>query len=180
MDLLKQKKDLLRTQVQDLSSSPEVSLSQLGSLMGSGRVGLYRPLSDEPKLVDLPEDVDFCWPFIKNEEQFEMAFSLSSGGFSKTALGFEQPLSITEVPKNEINAILVPGQAFDMKGNRLGRGRGYYDRYLSDFKGVKIGVCSSKRLLDEVIPVDPKFDVAVEFVLTEQFLYKVNPYKEVV
>jgi len=51
--------------------------------------------------------------------------------------------------------VSAPGLAFDRKGNRLGRGRGYYDRFLararaSGARCVVIGVCFSNQLVDEV------------------------------
>lgn len=62
--------------------------------------------------------------------------------------------------------IFVPGVAFDKNGRRLGRGRGFYDRYLSDRKIIKIGVCASLQLVDEV-PVE-KHDSLMDFLITEK------------
>lgn len=58
---------------------------------------------------------------------------------------------------------LVPGLAFDAKGHRLGRGKGYYDRFLASFKGKTIGVCFDFQKVAEV-PVDAH-DVAVNRVV---------------
>lgn len=65
-----------------------------------------------------------------------------------------------------IDLILVPGLAFDAAGHRLGRGRGYYDRFLHSRVGfycVKIGVCFDFQKVDEV-PVDA-FDIPVDMVV---------------
>lgn len=49
-------------------------------------------------------------------------------------LGFRQPLAgAVVVPHHEVAVVLVPGLAFDRRGTRLGRGRGYYDRLLARF-----------------------------------------------
>jgi 5-formyltetrahydrofolate cyclo-ligase len=180
VDQLHRKKSLLRSSVKKLNAKVEVSIDQLSSHMTLTSLGLFRPLRDEPDLVSPPEGVSFFWPYVKDEKRTEMAFSKSDQGFVKNSLGFEEPESKEEYPKNQLSAVLVPGLAFDFKGGRLGRGKGYYDRFLSDYQGLKVGVCSADRFLNDVIPVDQKFDVAVEYILTEQFLYKVNPFTEVV
>ena len=58
---------------------------------------------------------------------------------------------------------LIPGLAFDAQGHRLGRGKGYYDRFLTSFKGKTIGVCFDFQKVAEV-PVDAH-DVAVDRVV---------------
>ncbi len=50
----------------------------------------------------------------------------------------------------QIDLILVPGVAFDSSGNRLGRGKGYYDKILKQTKAYKVGVCFDFQLLDKV------------------------------
>jgi 5-formyltetrahydrofolate cyclo-ligase len=73
-------------------------------------------------------------------------------------------------PQNEpysggFDLIIVPGVAFDCKGNRLGRGRGYYDRFLCQHLDVKrIGICFDFQCVDEV-PAEP-FDIRMDEVLT--------------
>ena len=73
-------------------------------------------------------------------------------------------------PQNEpyqggFDLIIVPGVAFDRKGNRLGRGRGYYDRFLCHHLDVKrIGICFDFQLVDEV-PAE-SFDIRMDEVLT--------------
>ena len=66
--------------------------------------------------------------------------------------------------------VSAPGLAFDRSGNRLGRGKGYYDRFLSRARAagarlVVIGICFSDQLLDEVPRAGT--DQAVDGVVTE-------------
>ena len=73
-------------------------------------------------------------------------------------------------PQNEpytgdFDLIIVPGVAFDRQGNRIGRGRGYYDRFLNQHLGVKrIGICFDFQLVDEV-PTEP-FDIKMDEVIS--------------
>lgn len=61
--------------------------------------------------------------------------------------------------------IVVPGVAFDRHGNRLGRGRGYYDRFLCQHLDVKrIGICFDFQLVDKVPAED--FDIRMDEVLS--------------
>lgn len=64
---------------------------------------------------------------------------------------------------SRIDIALIPGLAFDAQGHRLGRGKGYYDRFLKDFKGQTIGVCFDFQKVAEV-PVDAH-DVSVDRVV---------------
>ena len=65
-----------------------------------------------------------------------------------------------------IDLIIVPGVAFDSEGNRMGRGRGFYDRLLkSTPNAVKVGVAYDFQMLD-TIPVEPH-DVKMNRVITE-------------
>lgn len=54
-----------------------------------------------------------------------------------------------------LDLIVVPGMAFDRQGHRLGRGKGFYDRFLVKYPNVKtMGICFDFQLLDEV-PAEP-------------------------
>lgn len=63
----------------------------------------------------------------------------------------------------EIDVAIVPGMAFDHAGHRLGHGKGYYDRFLSQKATYKIGLCFDFQLMDS-IPSDPH-DVVMDEVI---------------
>ncbi len=58
--------------------------------------------------------------------------------------------SCAEISLNQFDLILVPGMAFDLSGNRLGRGRGFYDRLLEQASGIKCGVGYDFQLLEKI------------------------------
>lgn len=73
-------------------------------------------------------------------------------------------------PQNEpyqgnFDLIVVPGVAFDKNGNRIGRGKGYYDRFLCKYPNVnKIGICFDFQLVDK-IPTEPN-DIKMDEIIT--------------
>ena len=64
-----------------------------------------------------------------------------------------------------IDMIIIPGVTFDKKRNRLGRGKGYYDRLLSQVAACKIGVCYDCQITD-FLPVE-KHDIPMDYIITE-------------
>jgi 5-formyltetrahydrofolate cyclo-ligase len=68
------------------------------------------------------------------------------------------------IPLDRLDLILVPGVAFDWHGHRLGRGRGFYDRLLTDVRGVKCGITFDEQMVNDV-PAGPP-DVRMNFILT--------------
>lgn len=79
------------------------------------------------------------------------------------AFGIGEPVGGLFTDLDKIDVILVPGVAFDQLGNRLGRGKGYYDKILKNTRGYKIGICFSFQVMDEV-PVDD-YDVKMDRVI---------------
>ena len=82
------------------------------------------------------------------------------------AFGILVPQGERPCPAGEIDLVVCPGVAFTADGRRLGRGRGYYDRYLGDpaFRGFRVGVCYAHQLVDD-LPVEPH-DVRMDRVIT--------------
>ena len=68
------------------------------------------------------------------------------------AFGILEPQGERPCPAGEIDLVVCPGVAFTADGRRLGRGRGYYDRYLGDpaFRGFRVGVCYAHQLVDDL------------------------------
>ncbi len=69
---------------------------------------------------------------------------------------------------NDAQLIIVPGLVFDKNGYRIGFGKGYYDRFISNYNGVKIGVCYSE-CIEEEIPYDI-YDESVDLVVTDKYI----------
>lgn len=68
---------------------------------------------------------------------------------------------------------ILPGLAFDLSGFRLGYGKGYYDRFLSKYSGVNIGVCYNV-CLKPLLP-HGRYDKMVAILATEKFVKRFVP-----
>lgn len=80
--------------------------------------------------------------------------------------GIPEPVGPEFTDLQRVDLIVVPGVAFDRRGNRMGRGRGFYDRLLAMTpNAAKVGVAFSFQLFD-TIPVEP-FDMPMDIVLSE-------------
>ena len=83
------------------------------------------------------------------------------------AFGIEEPTGEVEFAADKIDLIIVPARAFTRRGERLGRGGGFYDKYmsLSGFRAYKIGIAFSAQIFDS-LPCDAH-DIKVDEVVTE-------------
>jgi 5-formyltetrahydrofolate cyclo-ligase len=92
------------------------------------------------------------------------AFFIGDKPLAPGAFGALEPDESMPVPLNQLDLLLVPGLGFDLRGRRLGRGKGFYDRMLSEASGVKCGICFDEQILQE-IPAEPH-DISVDFLAT--------------
>lgn len=76
-----------------------------------------------------------------------------------------KPAMARPVPLSYFGVLVIPGLAFDRRGCRLGRGKGYFDRMLEAAQGVKIALAYDFEVLSEVPVAD--HDVHMDFVVTE-------------
>ncbi|HEY7529699.1 MAG TPA: 5-formyltetrahydrofolate cyclo-ligase [Gemmatimonadota bacterium] len=82
------------------------------------------------------------------------------------AFGLLEPAAdAPAVGTDELDLVIVPGLAFDRRGNRLGLGRGYYDRFLAGVRAPRVALLYSTQLVERV-PAGPR-DVAVDLLVTD-------------
>jgi 5-formyltetrahydrofolate cyclo-ligase len=97
--------------------------------------------------------------------------SLSSG-LHTVQMGILEPVDGEVIPVSALDLVIVPGLAFDESGNRLGRGQGYYDRFLgqTEFRGVPCAIAYEEQFVTAV-PHDDR-DVRVRMLVTDAHVRK--------
>lgn len=157
--------DLSQPIVQRLLAHPKVQQADT--------IILYHSLPDEVythALLDtlLKQGKRILLPKVMSETQMTLHEYYGPNSLTKGAFGILEPNNDNEKisVKIKVNVIIVPGVAFDRQGNRLGRGKGYYDRLLVDFTTTsfahiyKIGVCFPFQVVESIphsffdIPMD--------------------------
>ena len=113
----------------------------------------------------LTEGRHICVPAFQDGKYFSAEIQDFDRDLIAGKLNILEPKLLRHVPVTQPDVWLVPGLAFDRKGNRLGRGKGYFDALLQNAPGIKIALAHDFQLLDE-IPVEPH-DVRMDFIVTE-------------
>lgn len=131
---------------------------------------LYHSLPDEVDIHDFIrkwcEKKRILLPVVTGDELKLRTYS-GPGNLAIGAYGIEEPTGEFFTDYSAIDLIVVPGVAFDRKGNRLGRGKGYYDRLLPQIPSAyKAGICFSFQIVEE-IPAEP-FDICMDEVITSK------------
>ena len=108
----------------------------------------------------------------KSEMNFYFIDSLSQ--LSPGSFGVEEPASIREnlVTDTQNSVCIVPAFMFDRNGYRLGYGKGYYDRYLSGYEGMSVGICYTENLQQKLY--HGKYDRSVDLVVTDKEIITVR------
>jgi len=151
---------LLGNIVSNISSKEEKSLNIVNSLLPLLKkyhvIAFYAAMEQEVNLdhlieLFLEEGKTILLPKMDKEDiSFYQINNIDDLQTSDDNYQIREPRPVNLYHKNNIDAILVPGLGFDNKGYRLGHGKGYYDRYLKDYRGVTIGVCFKEQILKSI------------------------------
>ena len=173
-ELLAQKRRLLtKDKVQELSAEVLVHLEQLPAFQSAQTVLIYYPTHNEvvvlPLIKRYKKEKTFLFPVVHRKSMTACPYE----GNAKMHRGkFRIPEPTTAPFTGKIDLIILPGVGFDLSGNRLGRGCGYYDRYLSNLnrKTILVGVGYDFQLIEEV-PAD-RHDKRLSYIITNQGIKK--------
>ena len=168
-----QRSEKSRKACQNLVSTPQ--------FQNASAIMMYLSLPHE---VDTSEAILYAWqlgkivvvPKISWQQRHMIPVRINSleTGFSTEVSGLRNPIMGVPVPFEEIDLVVAPAVAFDRKGNRLGRGGSYYDKFFAnaELKAHKCGFAFAEQLVDS-IPV-AEHDEPVDFLVTDEGIIYFN------
>ncbi len=151
-----------------------LNLASLPQFQDASTVMMYLSLHYE---LDTAKAIEQAWslgktvvvPRISREPRIMAPVRIESfqDEFSVGVSGLRNPVSQAVTPLEQIDLVVVPGLAFDMQGNRLGHGGGYYDRFLClpELKARRCGLAFDQ----QVVPGIPRedHDQGMDFLVTD-------------
>ena len=146
---------------------------RLSSLHLQGPILSYYPFREEADVLSFNRTMICAYPVIINDQEME-CFLCEEKHFIENSYHILEPDPIvsTKLEKRFLSAIIVPCVGFDDKLRRLGHGKGYYDRYLEDYEGLKIAVAFETQKLDEIIT--DEYDISMDLIVTEKQIYGIG------
>lgn len=125
---------------------------------------LIKRMLSEKKRVVIPYTDTINTELIPSEITKQADLKLNS-------FGYYEPVSIMPVDPEEIDLVIVPGVVFDKQLNRIGFGKGYYDKILIKLKpsAVKIAVAHEFQVF-ELIPTE-EHDIKMDMIITEKSIW---------
>lgn len=141
---------------QQLSADALARLKQHPRYQTASVVALFSSLSDEVithELIDTESKSKTVLLPVVVGNDIELRIYQGAETMKRGAFGISEPQGKTFREFEKIDVIIVPGVAFDVNCNRLGRGKGYYDRFLGQFAlrhVFKIGLCFPFQVLEEL------------------------------
>lgn len=180
MENINKEKDILRQNIasikklytsdelNNMSSSIFSKLQKTDIFINAKKIFIYHSLRGEVQTMEFISEwilkKEFFLPAVTGKNLTFRKYDKNS--FLKTGkLGVMETDGADYTAYNVVDLIIVPGIAFDLQMNRLGRGKGYYDRFLPKLPAVKIGVCFDFQLFEQIPSC--LHDVKMDYIITE-------------
>ncbi|MDM5189977.1 5-formyltetrahydrofolate cyclo-ligase [Bacillus sp. DX4.1] len=172
--ILKQMNSLPKEQYKTLSEQIVASLYEQKEWIEAKTIGITLSMEHE---VNTYEMIEKAWregkkvvvPKCNRKTRTMTFYQITDFEQLETVyMNLREPIpSITEeVEAQEIDLLFVPGVAYTRRGDRIGYGGGYYDRYLVNYKGKTLSLAFGFQIVEN-IPMEP-FDQVVQKIITEK------------
>ena len=164
-----QKRHFTRQQLEEMSLPVISRLLSHSRITSANTIMMYCSLPDE---VDTRRAIDVLLergckvvlPAVISDTEMELRECNGMQDLKEGAFHILEPTGKPFTRYEEIDVAVIPGMSFDTSGNRLGRGKGYYDRFLAQHLGIhKIGICFDFQKRESV--PSAKDDIQIDEVL---------------
>jgi 5-formyltetrahydrofolate cyclo-ligase len=143
-------------------------------------IAIYMSIKNEPRIeyvIDSNKEkkFDIFLPFCKKEDHICFNKLEDINSMRKDYFGISCPKNDNVIDEKDIDVFFVPGLAFDTSGNRVGYGKGCFDRILKNSgKSFFVGVCYDFQLISGDILETDDNDIGMDLVLTEKGMHSVT------
>ncbi len=157
--------NLTETEVKNYSKLIENNLFSLDFLAKKTNFFIYNSIKNEVDTSEIiarlkSENKVISYPVIIGENMLSVVPKTSE--FERKNFGVLEPKNYVET--NEIEVAIIPLLLCDKNKNRVGYGKGFYDRYLQGKNIIKIGLCYDFQVVNSLNP-NP-WDVALDYIIT--------------
>ena len=166
------KKAYTEAQLRQLSDKITNRLEESPFFRNASCVAIYHALPGEVQTAAFLErwyrQKELLLPLVKGDNLLMVPYK-GRDAVAPGAFGILEPCNVedaVQLSSGRVDLVVVPGVAFDRNRNRLGRGKGVYDRLLSGLPVFKAGLCFGFQLVDDV-PVSGVEDIPMDAVITE-------------
>jgi 5-formyltetrahydrofolate cyclo-ligase len=172
---ISQRTCLKRKDSQTWSRLIQEKVLQFPPYVSAQAIALYSPIQNEVDTEAIRDQALSAgkavhYPKLTRESSLELVQIDADGAFSVGRFGILEPAGDRRLLQDDPSQliIMVPGVVFDSRGNRLGRGLGYYDRFLQQLRAntTFVGLAYEFQIVDEV-PAE-LWDQRVHYVITER------------
>ncbi|UII77914.1 5-formyltetrahydrofolate cyclo-ligase [Flagellimonas sp. HMM57] len=132
-----------------------------------------KEIDTQPILAILQgKDKNVIIPKVNGENILENYLLLDNTVLKKNKWGIPEPVDGIIVPENKIDVVFLPLLAFDLKGNRVGYGKGYYDTFLNNCRKETIKIGLSLFEAETSTHETHEHDVGLDYCVTPDRVYK--------
>jgi 5-formyltetrahydrofolate cyclo-ligase len=173
-ELLEKRNSLSTYEILEKSNIILDKLYRLEEFSKANRIACYISFGSEVYTHGLIKEYskkkELLVPFIKNGEIF-LARINSWEELESGAYGILQPKD-PKIESGDMDIIIIPGIAFDENGNRIGYGKGYFDRLLKKIPSKRIAIAYDFQVLKNIL--NQEHDVRMDMIITEKRIIKCN------